>query len=319
MKALADETRLRILGILVGQRLSVNEIIEVLSMGQSRVSRHLKILLDAGLLESERDGTRIYYGIPSGEDAFRSGLLRVLGLTPERWADDESGSLAPEEMRDRERLALLLEERKRFALNHFQKFGTDEESAQREYVDSDYYIEEILSLIGTGRKTVADLGCGGGDLAGRLIGRAERIICVDQSPNMLAIAQKRIGAQNADFRIGSIEHLPMGDAEADAVVLSMVLHHLPDPEGAIREAGRVLKEGGDLIVAELARHDHEVMRTHFADFYLGFDPERIQAVLKRHGFRLVRSELGRGAGRIDSFFIVARKERAAAKKRLFDR
>jgi len=308
LKALSDETRLHILGILDGNRLSVNDIIEVLGMGQSRISRHLRILSNAGILEFERDGTRVYYGIPASQDKLLGGILRSLGIR--QFANFDPGPGGLESLlsaEERSRLQKVIEARKLFLLEHFQKFDRSEASVQEEYVDAGYYRKKILELLPENPGVVADLGCGDGELAALVVDRAARLICVDQSSHMLDLATAHVRAGNAEFRIGAVDHLPLRDQEVDTVILSMVLHHMADPEAGIAEAFRVLKPAGTLILVELKRHDMEQMRSLFADFYLGFDLARIRSFLKKEGFSFEGKASGKGKGRLECLFVTARK------------
>ncbi len=304
LKALADETRVRILFVLRLEPLSVNEILEVLEMGQSRISRHLRILADAGILESERQGLRIYYGIDPAAGALVRSLLGALGVTGR--VGDTLPAWAPEEtQRDLFQLKLLLERRRRAGVEHFQKHGPDQDRLMEGLVDGDFYRGRIAELLPAETGIVADLGCGTGPLLSALGPRAQRVIGVDQSPRMLREAARRL--PGADLRLGRLEHLPLSDGEADVAILSMTLHHQPDPRLALREARRVLKEGGRLIVVELSRHEDETMRNRFGDFWLGFPEERLRELIEGAGFRIETEDRGSGQGRLDCSFFLAVK------------
>ncbi len=326
LKALADDVRLRILGVLGREPLSVNEIRDILGFRQSRCSRHLQILARAGLVEGARDGTRIYYAIhPEVErSAELSALLAAIGVgsggarfpVPALHPETDAATLKrPREMkRDYERLTSHLSERKRDAIQHFQAYGQDQDRLQRGLVDSDFYRDRILALLPEDPGVAVDLGCGSGELSRLLANRTPRLICVDQSPNMLERARQRVESPRAEYRIGALEHLPLGDGEADTVVASMVLHHMPDPLAALREIRRALRPGGTLILAELDHHEEEVMRTRFADFWLGFPSARLQKALAESGFRVMQKEGGRGAGELDCLFFVAKTEGRARRE-----
>ncbi len=308
-KALSDETRLRILGVLHREPLSVNELLEVLEMGQSRVSRHLKILSDAGILEGRREGSRVYYRINAGlvRSRFLSGIMDL--VLPDRGDPHRSEkieSLLPREMeRDARRLGQVVEARKNFSLNHFQKHGLDQERLQEGLVDARYYRERIVSLLPSQPGTIVDLGCGTGELSRLLSSHAERLILVDQSETMLDRARSSLPEDHLEFRLGWLEHLPSRDREADLIVASMVLHHMPDPLEALQEMRRVLKPGGMLLVAELSHHEEEVMRSRFADFWLGFEREQLRDYLEKAGFQVETLLSGRGEGRLELLFLVA--------------
>ncbi|MCB1167282.1 MAG: ArsR family transcriptional regulator [Leptospiraceae bacterium] len=317
LKALADESRLRIVRLLLKGPLHVNEILEVLQMGQSRVSRHLKILADAGLLAGRREGSRIYYGISPEirQSALLSSLETMLGFFESR----EDGSSRPglwlpeESLRDYDRLANVLDARKSQTLDHFFRYGALQDEMQRDYVDADYYRNEIIEMIPEGPLTVVDLGCGTGELAVGMTAPGRRIILVDQSQAMLDQARKNLSGQedSTEFRLGSMEHLPLANQEADVAVLSMVLHHVPEPMVALKEAARILKPGGTLILADLDHHNEEVMRSNFADFWLGFESDRLQQDLKEAGFETISTHSGQGQGSLECVFYTARNAASA--------
>ena len=304
LKALGDETRLRILFVVRSEPLSVNEILEVLEMGQSRVSRHLRILADAGILDSERQGLRVYYGINPAAEQLVQGLLGALGLA-RRGGEPIPAALPDETERDAFNLKLLLERRKRAGVEHFQAHGIDQDRLMEGLVDGHFYRRRICELLPAAPGVVADLGCGAGALGSLLLERGGQLIGVDQSPRMLREAARRL--PGVDLRLGRLEHLPLSDAEAQVVVLSMALHHMPDPRLGLREARRVLRENGMLIVAELGRHEEETMRSRFGDFWLGFPEERLLELVEGAGFAVDEVTVGQGAGQLVCEFIVARK------------
>ena len=308
LKALADPTRLRILGVLSGEPLGVNEIQDILELRQSRISRHLSILAAAGLVRGQRNGARVYYDLAIREGTPSALLLHALALgDPVQEPGDAPLLLPPELAQDRRRMRAFLKRRQRDSLDHFQHFGPDQESAQRGLVDSEFYRTQVLGLVPDAAESVLDLGCGTGELASGLALRAEQLICVDQSANMLKIARRSVTASNVEFRLGSFDHLPLRDGEVQVAIASMVLHHMPEPARALSEICRVLGPGGRLIVAELDRHREEVMRTRFADFWLGFPSRRLRQILEEQGFEVHHQSAGRGAGSLRCLFVLAHK------------
>ncbi len=304
LKALADDSRLRILAALSPEPLSVNELLAVVQMGQSRVSRHLKILSEAGFLRHERIGSRVYYGLVApGPDSSVARFLHALGLpaTPGRTPD----GFPVEVTLDLSRLAHLLENRRQDSLEHFQKYGIDQDHLQMEFVDADFYRQAILAILPDPPGLTVDLGCGPGLLAGQLLGRGAEVIGIDQSSNLLARARRNCPA--GDFRAGTLERIPLDDGQADLVIAAMVLHHLPDPARGLREIFRVLRPGGYLIVADLERHEEEAMLARFADFWPGFEAERLREMLAAEGFSPEQTRKGRGAGRLSSVVLLARR------------
>ncbi|MFP5239457.1 MAG: ArsR/SmtB family transcription factor [Acidobacteriota bacterium] len=266
-KALADETRLRLMRLLTRHELNVGEIVAVLGMGQSRISRHLRILVESGLLAARRDGLWVFYG------AQPSALLEA--VTP------LIADCGPEE--DLRRAGEVLEARNRETRSFFNAIAPDWRAMRREVL-GDLDLEGLILARLPQCGTIADLGCGPGELLAALSAKCQRLIGVDASPAMLELARRAPGLGAASLRVGELEHLPLADAEADIAVLSLTLHHLSDPARALREARRVVAPGGRLIVVDYLKHDAELMRQRYGDRWLGFDPAEVRAWLEQAGF-----------------------------------
>jgi ArsR family transcriptional regulator len=271
LKALADPVRLRIVSLLSGRELAVTEIVSVLRMGQSRISRHLKILSDAGLLVSHRDGLWIRYtASPEGDPA------RFLSAV---------GPFLPSVRSDLKVLEDVRKRSVRETVKFFDSAAADWTSMHHEIVGPADLAGPILGLMHD-CAAAADLGCGPGELLPVLRKKAKKVIGVDASAVMLRTARDRMGrASGYDFRLGTLEHLPLADAEADFCLCSFVLHHLSDPGVGLAEAHRVLKSGGTMAVVELLRHTDETMRSRFGDLRLGFDREELIRLLETAGFQ----------------------------------
>jgi ubiquinone/menaquinone biosynthesis C-methylase UbiE len=273
-KALADETRLRLLNLLLRHELNVNEIVSVMGMGQSRVSRHLKILTDCGLLKSRRDGLCVFYsGAGDGRGGRFNEQFREFLATDEELANDYSAMKG------------VLDEGFREKARFFDSMATDWNGVRRAIIGDVDVFSEIISRIGR-CSVAADLGCGTGELLPLLRQKARLIIGVDKSPRMLEEAQKKLAlnGKGIELRIGEMEHLPMRDGEADAAVINMVLHYLPSPVAAINEAGRVLGGGGLLVIVDLDKHQNEEMRKKFEHRWLGFSRKTVERWLSEAGF-----------------------------------
>ena len=273
-KALADETRLRLVRILARHELSVGEIVTVLAMGQSRVSRHLGILVGCGLLVSRREGAWTFYraAVADPEAAFLAGIAPWLAK-----AGPEADLAAVE---------AVLRERRLETRRFFNAIAPDWAGLRREVLgglDPAELVTEVMP--GTVSRAV-DLGCGPGDLLPALASRAGSVIGVDSSPSMLALAERRTAGLPVSVRMGELEHLPMADGEADFAVICLTLHHLPDPAAALAEARRVLAAGGRLVVVDFDAHDDESMRRRFGDRWLGFSREKLAQWLGLAGFVL---------------------------------
>jgi SAM-dependent methyltransferase len=271
-KSLSDPTRLRLVNLLAHHELSVGETVQVLAMSQPRISRHLKILAEVGLLDCRRDGLWAFYKATDREPgrSFLSCLAPILAAEP--------GLARDIELADR-----MVKDRTRAMIRFFDSIAPHWQELRRDSLGGFDIAAEILRLMPRAR-VAADLGCGPGDLLPRLAERADRVIGVDHSPNMLAIARGRMGSEErVSLRLGDLTHLPLGDGEADFAVISMVLHHLPTPGNGLREARRVLAPGGTLVVADFAPHGMEAMREQFGDRWLGFEPGELSSWLSAAG------------------------------------
>jgi len=272
-KALADETRLRLCAILLRHELNVGELTGVLGMGQPRISRHLKILAEAGLLECRREGLWAFYrAAPSGPGR--------------RFLDCQEELLAAEPrcVQDRERAAQVLRERVAATQRFFDSVAGQWRDLSREILGDFDLADEMAARLHAGM-LVADLGCGPGELLARLAEGARLAIGVDSSPRMLELAAARLaGRTNVSLRLGELEHLPLREGEVQAVTLSLVLHHVSDPVAVLAEARRVLAPGGELLVAEFDRHDNEAMRERYGDARLGVDRNMLYDWLLAAGF-----------------------------------
>lgn len=277
-KALADETRLRLLGVLARHELNVGEIVQVMGMGQSRISRHLKILMDAGLVSCQRHGLWAFYSA-SASNGTRALLSAVL----------EGLEELPEHRNDLDAVARVLSERRQSTTRFFDAVASDWNRLSREML-GDFElgpaIRGCLAASGCEVGTVVDLGCGPGLLMGHLAGAVRQVIGVDNSPRMLDAASKLLPeGPGVSLRIGDLEHLPLRDGEADAAVMSLVLHHLAAPQAGIAEMGRVVRPGGRAVLADFVLHDNETLRSRYGDRWLGFSPDDLRHWLERAGFQ----------------------------------
>lgn len=277
-KALSDETRLRLVHILLHYELSVNELVRILDMGQSRVSRHLKILTEAGLLTSRRDGLWVFYATPhAGEE--RDFLLSV---TPFIHADAAMRA-------DLNMAAQMLEERALKTRQFFNAIAEDWDELNREVLGAFDLPDAVCAAVPKNCGMAVDLGCGTGAVLARMLPLARGVIGVDGSARMLEICRRRFTPEDladdrVSLRIGELSHLPLRDQEADFACINLVLHHLSDPLHGLREIRRIVAPGGRLFVADFLRHSDETMRNRYGDRWLGFDEDNLAADLKSVGF-----------------------------------
>lgn len=285
-KALSDVVRLRIIRALSSAELSVAELVSVLGLPQSTVSRHLKPLRDTSLVETRRDGTSIYYRLgtafsDSGLAQFMDGRLdAVEGMTE-----------------DRASVRRVLDLRKKRSREFFDRiagsYGTLTEPGGGWPA-----LAAGLAAGFTGRE-VADLGSGEGVLSLLLARHAKRVTAVDMSPRMLRYLEEQAGKAGVADRIhaaeGDLEALPLPDESVDAAFLSQALHHAARPENALREAARILRKGGQLIILDLMRHEQEWVREQWADQWLGFDPDDLRAWMDQAGLAVEHIERWAGS------------------------
>lgn len=277
-KALSDETRIRLVNILLHHEMKVGELVNLLNMGQSRISRHLKILGDAGMVESWKDGVWGYYHIVENGPARRF-------IDAMRYLFDEDEGLK----KDLAHAAMIMEQRTSSTVRFFDAVATRWTLLKREII-GEFDINKAI-FGDTGHYDVGvDLGCGTGDLLSTMKHHADRVIGVDSSPRMLEEARKRFSANNGEIeiRLGEIEHLPLRDVEADFAVISLVLQYLVTPGIAIAETARVLRPGGCFVIAEFARHDNKTLRDKYGARWLGFARQEIEKLLAENGFDVTR-------------------------------
>jgi ArsR family transcriptional regulator len=277
-KALSDETRLRLVNILLRHELKVGELVAVLQMGQSRISRHLKILAEAGLVENQREGVWGFYRIAQGGPG--RDIIEAVRYLFENDTVYEA---------DLSRAAQVLEERKRNTLRFFDTIAPRWNLFKEEIIGG-FDLGGAIFRDASGYEVAVDLGCGTGDLLEEMRSRAKKVIGVDSSPRMLEEARKRFlnRAEAIEIRLGEIEHLPLSDGEADLAVISLVLQYLAKPEAALAEVSRILARGGRLILADFEKHDSRELREKFGARWLGFTKEEVEGWMAANGFDLQR-------------------------------
>lgn len=277
---LCEPTRLRLIRVLEAEELTVGELARVLQLPQSTVSRHLRVLADGGWLRRRTLASATGYRLVL--DDLEPGA-RGLWLSV-REQLGEGGEFAE----DARRVRAVLSERPVDSRSFFDRVAGEWAAVRRELFGRGFTAPALLSLIPPAWE-VADVGCGTGEATEWLAPRVARVVAVDRSPEMLASARERLGAlPGVEFVQGEAEALPLADASVDAVVLSLVLHHLEHPEGALREAARVLRTdrgGGVALVLDMAAHERREYRERMGHVHLGFAPEAIAALFADTGFQ----------------------------------
>ena len=275
-KALSDNTRLRLLYVLQQYELNVNEIVLVVDMIQSGVSRHLKILLDSGLLTSRRDGSFTYYFAAKNDMA--GSLIQLLEKNL-----GQKDITRQDLKKSREMIKIRQNRTKRF----FKHIAPQWDRLKKEVL-GDLDLKAMIKNRVIFSGYVADLGCGTGELIeGLAKDTSHNFIGIDYSPEMLEQARLRLfRTKNAELRLGELEHLPMKNEEIDTAIMNMVLHHISQPELSIAEAYRVLKPEGYFILSDFQKHDQKNINEIMGGSWLGFEKEKIKDWLKDTGFHL---------------------------------
>jgi ArsR family transcriptional regulator len=289
VKAAGDATRLRLLLLLLRAELTVSELTEIIGQSQPRVSRHLKLLCEAGLLERFKEGAWVFYRAADRGDAAKlAGVLSTI-------ANDTNASLLADDAR---RLARVRKERADTAAAYFKANAPQWERIRSLHIPEQDVERAIVRLLGNQALTdVLDAGTGTGRMLELLAPHIGRGIGIDVSPEMLAIARERLaraGAANCQVRRGDVYRLPFADGDAkcgfDAVLFHQVLHFLDDPQAALREAARVAKPGGRILIADFAPHELEFLREEHAHRRLGFSDREVESWFKSAGLKPLASE-----------------------------
>lgn len=285
LRAAADPTRLRILAVLESGELTVSELVAILGQSQPRISRHLKILVDAGLLTRFREGSWVFHRLISDDHGNGEGA----GVGPSR-ARQIVAMIPPGDpvrIQDTGRLKDIEFTRARAAEEYFAKYAPEWDRLRQLDVDEEAVataVREMAPLTKTQR--LLDLGTGTGRMLQVLGPDAGEVLGVDNSHEMLAVARanlKRWGLENCQLRQADILSLPLAYGTFDAVVLHQVLHFLERPWAALGEAARTLSPGGRLLVVDLAPHDVEELREKHAHRRLGFSDAEVREWLADQG------------------------------------
>jgi ubiquinone/menaquinone biosynthesis C-methylase UbiE len=277
LRALADETRMRILFLLAQEELSGTDLMEILNMGQSRISTHLALLKEVGLVQDRKAGRRTFFSIaPGPATGFWQGVQEENAQAPE-FAADAAGLRVLKERQRGERRAYF----DRVAAS----FG-DELLPGRTW---EGLARAVIQL--APRARYADLGIGDGLLTLMLAEVATQVTAVDLSAEMLgqlATRAKSKGITNIEYVEGDIEDLPLADASHDVVVASQALHHARAPGRCLAEARRILVRGGRLLVIDLLAHTEEWVREKLEHVHLGFTEQALEKLALEAGFEKVR-------------------------------
>jgi len=281
LAAAGEATRLRLLALLAEAELTVSELVTILGQSQPRISRHLKLLVEAGLVERHREGAWVFFFLAP------TGAMAGLG-------HDILARLAPQDsarIADRARLAEVRRARTEQAALYFAAHAAQWDELRALHVSEEAVEAVVRDIVGPAPlNALLDLGTGTGRMLELLAPLVDRAVGVDQSPQMLSLARVRLekaGQRNVSLRHGDIYALPVERGSYDLVIVHQVLHYLDDPARAIREAAQMLRPSGRLLIVDFAPHAQESLREHHAHRRLGFAGEEIASLMQDAGLDFV--------------------------------
>lgn len=285
LRAVAETTRIRILFVLSHGELNVSELTYILGQSQPRVSRHLKLMAEAGLLTRHKEGNWVLFRIRA--EGLGGALARSLVDMLPGHDDLLSGDLA--------RLEEVRRQRQEQAQAYFSANAAQWSELRSLHVDEASVESAMLAIAGRDAiETLVDLGTGTGRVPELFGARAKRFYGIDSSREMLAIARanlEKAGLRHTELRQADIYALPLADSMADLVTIHQVLHFLDEPQKALLEARRILKPTGKLLIVDFAPHDLEELRSHHAHRRLGLSAEQMALWLNRAGLSLTSHEV----------------------------
>ncbi len=281
LRAGGEPTRMRLLALLAGGDLTVKDLTAILGQSQPRISRHLKLLVEAGLVDRFPEGSWVYYRLR--DDGAAAGLVRLV------LAALDGDDLAIR--RDRERAEAVKRDHAEAAARYFAANASDWAALRSLHVDEREVEAAILAAVGERPfGALLDLGTGTGRMIELIAGRFDRAVGIDQSHDMLAVARAeldRAGLTNARVQQGDVYSLNLARDTFDLVTVHQVLHYLDDPARALREAARTLRPGGRLLIVDFAPHGLEFLRDAHAHRRLGFTHQEIARALEGAGLEVI--------------------------------
>ena len=286
LRALADPTRLRIMRLLAAMELAVGELAQVLGQSQPRVSRHVRILCDAGLAERRKEGSWVF--LRSAIGAGRAPPLGAAAAHLLTIAEESDAQFAARCSEDRRHLAAIRAAREASAAAYFARYAAEWDNLRALHSPDAPVEAALLSALGSkSLGALLDVGTGTGRIAELLAPRAAQVTALDNSPEMLRLARARLqhlAAAALELVQGDFTALPFPEGQFDTVVFHQVLHYAQAPERALAEAARVTRPGGTIAVVDFAAHDREELRSQHAHARLGFSDEQMLALLGEAGF-----------------------------------
>jgi ubiquinone/menaquinone biosynthesis C-methylase UbiE len=279
LRALSDATRLRIIALLEKDEVSVNELQEITRIAQSRISTHLGLLLDSGLVQSRRDGKRTFYMLNPGLERSGADFLKLA---------IQGAQELPDYAADRINLKRILKRRREQAQVYFNQIAGRFDRVYgpgRSWQGFGHLLLRIVPPL-----VVADLGSGEGLLSELLARRCKKVIAVDNSEKIVAFGAakaRKNGLKNLEFRLGDLQEPPIEPGSVDLAILSQALHHAEDPGAAISAAYRLLRVHGRILVLDLLKHNFEKAHESYGDRWLGFAESDLHRWLENAGFKRI--------------------------------
>ena len=279
LRALSDQTRLRIVALLEKDELSVNELQEITRLGQSRISTHLGLLADCDLVRARREGKRTFYRLNPQADTVASEFIQLAIRGARELAEQAS---------DQINLKRILARRREQAQVFFNQVAGRFDRVYgpgRSWEAFGHLLLRILPPV-----VVADLGAGEGLLSELLARRCKKVIAVDNSEKIVAFGAakaKKNGLKNLEFRLGDLQNPPVEAGSVDLVILSQALHHAADPAAALASAAKLLKPHGQLLLLDLLAHKFDKARELYGDRWLGFAESDLHRWLEAAGFKKI--------------------------------
>ena len=300
-RALADPSRLRIVQLLRAMELSVGEIAQVLGQSQPRVSRHIKVLVDAGLALKRREGSSIF--LTPAPSPFAVPLFNLLDAEGEdHWTEA-----------DRVRLAAVRADRAAAAERWFAAHAGEWDKIRSLHVPEAEVEAAMAELLGPRLGRLIDVGTGTGRILELLGPSAAQAVGIDRSPEMLRIARAKLDGLPYELRQGDITALQQADGSADTITLHQVLHFLPAPQAAIAECARLLADSGKLLIVDFAPHEREELRDQHAHARLGFSDEQVAGWLAAAGLTPTATRTLEGGALTIKLWLAERRAAAKAK------
>lgn len=276
-KTLSENSRRRILAVLEGNECSVQDIQDILSLGQSSISAHLSQLRSNGFVDFRRQGRFILYRLTNGDDKDIDAMFPSIleSLRNEDWYE-----------RDMKRVKKLLDEKAQMSLSFYEGVETQNKRSPGQ-TDHGLAIGLLRSIR---NKTIVDIGCGVGNLVREFAKMNNTVIGIDTDTKQIAIAKKNIiddthTKKHISFIVGKGEDTGQNNNSVDIVLFSHSLHHIETPHIAIKESIRILKKGGMIIILDLKKHTEFWMKKIYGDVHMGFVPDEIETLLEIEGFK----------------------------------